>query len=116
MDIEKMMLEMMMNKKGLQFTPVTGDELIDLQLSFQPIKDLKPGDRLVWKGEAFIDKKNPKAGEVIEVFRLFDGTKMAREMGNNHSADENDFTAMYKHEDGSYTEFCYDSRRFSRIG
>jgi len=96
--------------------PITGEERENIAIDMQPIADLKPGDRLIWKSESMRDKKFPELGQVIEVFRLFDDSNVTRENGSNHVADSLDFVALFRTDTGVIEEHAFDSRRFNRIG
>ena len=102
---------------GGTLEPITGEERENIAIDMQPIADLKPGDRLIWKSESMRDRRAPELGQVIEVFRLFDDSNVKKENGTNHAADSLDFTALFRTaEKGDIEEHAFDSRRFNRIG
>ena len=102
---------------GRTLEPITGEERENIAIDMQPIADLKPGDRLIWKSESMRDRTHPELGQVIEVFRLFDGSNVKKENGSNHVADSLDFVALFRTADtGDIAEHAFDSRRFNRIG
>lgn len=106
----------MSNGTGATFEPITGEERENIAIDMQPIADLKPGDRLIWKSESYRQATIPEVGQAIEVFRLFDDSGIAKKSGTSHSTSEYDFTAIFRDEEGQIDEYAFDSRRFNRIG
>jgi hypothetical protein len=87
-------------------------------LSYQPIKNLKSGDRLRWKkGQSSC--RFPQEGEVVEVHQVITPEVRSRMTipgeNGNHACDMPDFTVLFVDEnDGKIEEFPFDSRRFER--
>lgn len=92
--------------------PIVGEEREKFFAILQPITDLKPGDRVKWK-EGMRDKKFPRYGQTAEVFRLMSKSRLAQ--GDNHDCDEDDFSILFRDDDGNVSEFIFDSRRFERV-
>ena len=92
--------------------PITGKEREKFSTTFQPIADLKPGDKIQWK-RGMRDSSIPQYDEEAEVFRLVTKSRLAQ--GNNHDCDELDFTILFRDDDGDIVEFVFDSRRFERV-
>lgn len=101
---------------GKTHEPIVGEERENIAIDMQPIADLKPGDRLIWKGKSYKQARIPEVGQVIEVFRLFDDSGIAKESGTPYTTDKYDFTAIFRDEKGQINEYAFDSRRFNRIG
>ena len=90
---------------GDRMVPVTEKDVG----GFQPIKDLKPGDRVMLRGEHFNRYKYISAGAVLTVFR----TGVFTTEKDRSDTDQEDFTVLFadkKH----IVEFSLDSRRFMR--
>jgi len=92
-----------------------GDAAQAWREKFQPIPNLKAGDKVRWKTGC----KNAKHGDyddVLEVFSVLPEpmTKM-HDGGSNHTGDVYDFT-MATWDSGKVFElYCFDSRRFERV-
>lgn len=92
---------------GDRMVPVTEKDVG----GFQPIKDLKPGDRVMLRGEHFNRYNYISAGAVLTVFRVCTPVACAERSDTNCE----DFTVLFadkKH----IVEFSLDSRRFMRVG
>lgn len=85
----------------------------DLDKGFDPIADLKPGDKVRAKSKRYNTDTPTKGGAVITVHRV--GSFLNYQRGK--PVDANDFTALF--DDGSdisaIIELAFDSRRFERI-
>ena len=91
---------------------VTGQERERVFEEMQHL-DLEPGDKVRWISEEYKDCKAPGVDEVVEVFRVFPIVTRAH-TGDNHDADENDFSILTK-KNGTYYEYAFDSRRFKLV-
>ena len=78
---------------------------------FQPLLDLKVGEKLRYKGTASL--KFPKKDEELFVYSL-DVSCTALE-GDNVPISRNDFTFIAIGSDGKSREFSGDSRHFERV-
>jgi len=76
---------------------------------FQPIPDLKVGEKLEYKGGA--NYKSPRLGMAVIVYALFTPEPKP---GNGKIVRE-DFFAVIQDEDGDIMEFSMDSRYFERV-
>ena len=87
----------------------------DIEGGFEPIPDLKPGDRVRMKANPKLKEDRwPKPGEIITVYKI-NPVVLPRKAGE--TIRHPDFTALF-HDDttvGSILEFAYDSRRFERV-
>ena len=85
----------------------------DLDKGFEPIADLKPGDKVRAKGNRYCADKTAKNGTVFIVNRVGN----FKQQGGGSDVYNNDFTALF--DDGSdlaaIHEFAFDSRRFERV-
>jgi len=101
--------------KGL--TPITGDEAAKYRESMKHIENLKPGDKVMWKGKEYAICKTPKVGKWIEVFRVGTPESIGSkgDTGSAYECQEKDFTSLYRDSDGDVVEYAYDSRRFERV-
>lgn len=109
MDAMEMLMGSMMGGRsnGSEFKAIAAS---DLDKGFEPIADLKPGDKVRVKSERYNNYKPCKNGTVIIVYRVGsfpDNEKSA-------SVDQNDFTALFGDEI-RVVEFAFDSRRFERV-
>lgn len=96
-------------------SPISGKELSDFREEYKHIPDLKPGDKLVWKGRWARNCKLPQMDQVIEVFEVFP-IRCGKNEGSNHDLDEDNFSAVFEDEnDGERSVYAFDSRRFKRI-
>ena len=101
---------------GADLRFVSGDELAKIRDGFVHIEDLKAGDKLKWKSDAYKDKRNGTADTVYEVFRVLSSFLPGAESGSNHQCDEVDFTCIaIDKNNGKIYEFAFDSRRFERV-
>jgi hypothetical protein len=75
-----------------------------------PIPDLKPGDKLKWKGKPFKMAKTPAIGEVIEVIEVI--TPVPDQSNGPYYRDDFLF-ATKRH--GQIALYAMDSRRFERV-
>lgn len=91
---------------GMDLKPIAES---DLDKGFQPIADLKPGEKVRAKSERYNNYKTCKDGAVITVHRV----GMFDENEKDASVDANDFTALFGDE-ARVVEFAFDSRRFER--
>lgn len=100
------MLEILQNVKAISAS--------DLPKGFDPIPDLKPGDKVRAKSEKYNIYKTSSGGNVIIVHRVGNFTSQRKK---GESLDDYDFTALFDDEtdDGAYIEFAFDSRRFERV-
>lgn len=97
---------------GPTMTPIRVE---DIEGGFEPIPDLKPGDRLRMKANPKLKEDRwPKPGEIITVYKI-NPVLLPRKSGE--TIRRPDFTALF--DDGntgsSILEFAYDSRRFERV-
>ena len=93
-----------------------GDAAQAWREKFQPIPNLKAGDKVRWK-TGCKDKKHGDYGDTFEVFGIIDPPMMsgANNNGSNHQMDVDDFT-MATWDGGKIFElFAFDSRRFERV-
>jgi plastocyanin len=113
-EMSKAMAAMLLGKMGGGDGPqcVTGQERERVYEEMQHL-DLAPGDKVRWISEEYCDAKFPRPGEVAEVFRVFPIVTRDHQ-GGNHDAAEDDFSVLTKH-DGTYYEYCFDSRRFELV-
>jgi hypothetical protein len=93
-------------------TPIRAE---DIEGGFEPIPDLKPGDKVRMKANPKLKEDRwPKPGEIITVYKI-NPVVLPRKLGEiiRHP----DFTTLF--DDGttknSIMEFAYDSRRFERV-
>jgi hypothetical protein len=87
----------------------------DIEGGFEPIPDLKPGDRVRLKANPKIkEDKWPKPGEIITVY-MINAVVLPRKPGE--AVSRMDFTTLFDCGTGGSTimEFAYDSRRFERV-
>ena len=100
--------------EGPMFDFMDSEQLAKLRASFVHIPDLKPGDKVRWKGPGYKIQKMPELGQVVEVFRV--GVKgSAGEAGGIYENQEKDFSILVRDRDGDYVEYSFDSRRFERV-
>jgi len=85
----------------------------DLEKGFSPISDLKPGDKLRWKGKNYKSCSAPELDQIIIVNTAHDNYNMPQRDGGNN--DMLDFSAIFVNTDGEIVEFLFDSRRFERV-
>ena len=109
-EMAKRFAEMMVGSMEMQ--AVFGQERERVYEEMQHL-DLKPGDKVRWISEEYKDCKAPAVDEVVEVFRVFPIVTRAH-TGDNHDADENDFSILTK-KNGTYYEYAFDSRRFKLV-
>ena len=83
----------------------------DLDKGFDPIADLKPGDKIRAKSEKYNNYTPTKNGVIITVNRV--GTFADKSDGDSQVY-ENDFTALFDNGHG-ILELAFDSRRFERV-
>jgi len=79
--------------------------------NFQPIKDLKPGDKLRYKGG--LSLKFPKKGEEIFVYSTEIPDFAPSE--SYKYIDREDFSFLMCFEEGDIREYSADSRYFERV-
>jgi hypothetical protein len=82
----------------------------ELDKGFQPIADLKPGDKVRVKSKKYNIYKSCEDVKIIIVNRV--GKFEDKETYS--MVIENDFTALFAN-DGIIIEFAFDSRRFERV-
>ena len=82
----------------------------DLDKGFEPIADLKSGDKVRAKNERYNAYTTTRNGAVIIVHRV----GKFGEKNSDSQLYENDFTALFSNED-KIAEFAFDSRRFERV-
>lgn len=82
----------------------------EIEKGFQPITDLKPGEKVRAKSEKHNNYKMFSGGVVATVFRV----GKFSENNSDSQTYENDFTALFA-KDSAIAEFAFDSRRFERV-
>ena len=101
---------MMAARGGMDMKPIS---VAELDKGFDPIADLKPGEKIQWKGAGYKNGKTPNIGTAIIVHRVGDFNLNAE---NNGAQVIRDFTALFiDGSDGEIIEFAFDSRRFERV-
>jgi hypothetical protein len=92
---------------GSGFKPIAESEL---DKGFQPISDLKPGDKVRVKSKKYNIYKSCQDGKIIIVNRV--GKFYDEEPCS--TVEDNDFTALFAN-DNAIVELTFDSRRFERV-
>lgn len=96
----------------MNVTHIRGTERERLTAEMVRIPDLKPGDCVRWK-DGFRSSVVPGYDDICEVCEVF--SPRVQHHASGSPMDEHDFSILFLDDDGDYTEFCFDSRRFERV-
>ena len=93
-----------------EMKPITAS---DIEKGFEPIPDLKPGDKVRAKSEKLNTAEPTRDGVIITVHRIGDFSINER----GRAVDRNDFTALFERnsDEAVIVELAFDSRRFERV-
>lgn len=90
---------------------ITAEEFDKVVASIQPISDLKVGDKVQWK-RGMRMQTCPAYDEVAVVFSTSPAAQTSEE---GIPIRHNDFSALYRDDDGEIMEYAHDSRFFERV-
>lgn len=110
MDGMEMLMAGMTGGRGGNTSELKPIAVSDLDKGFDPIPNLKPGEKVRAKSEKYNMYKTASDGAVLTVHRVGEIAK-----SNSDSSEyQNDFTALFASPE-RIVEFAFDSRRFERV-